>query len=190
MATAFLVIDCQVFFAAELKKPMPNILSLIRDFSTSKATTYTVFTQHGHTADELSGKIPNQIVKRWGPANSIAINSPEWGFVPEIAEAKARAKDVHVTPKNSYDSFVNTGLETWLRERKVERVIVAGCLTDFCCETTAKSAFCRGFETWFVEDACGTASSQQHKEGVNGFEKLCGAATRTAKVLDWLERRE
>ena len=69
-------------------------------------------------------------------------------------------------------------------------MVVCGCLTDFCCETTAKSAFCRGFETWLVEDACGTASRRGHEAGVRAFEKLCGDAKRTAQVVEWLEGGE
>lgn len=145
MATALLVIDCQFFFNFELQKPLPNILKLITAFKESKTPTVTAFTQHGHSEDELSGKIPNQIVRRWGPANSIAIGSAAWKFLPEIEAAKHDA--VLVSPKNSYDAFINTDLEEILRDRGVEKVVISGCLTDFCCETTAKSAFCRGFET-------------------------------------------
>ena len=187
MAAALLAIDCQVFFAAELKKSLPNILALVRAFSGVKLKQdfLVVFTQHGHTTDEISGEVPNQIVKRWGPENSIHIGSPEWEFLPELEGV--RTKGVHVSAKNSYDAFINSDLEAWIRKEKVERVVVCGCLTDFCCETTAKSAFCRGFETWFVEDACGTGTAKQHAEGVNGFEKLCGTAMKTNEVLKWVE---
>ena len=84
---------------------------------------------------------------------------------------------------------MNTGLEGLLTEKGVKRVVVVGCLTDFCCETTAKAAFNRGFETWFVEDACGTESKAMHRRGVEAFGKLCGEENvkGTEEVVRWLE---
>ena len=186
MKTALIAVDCQKSFEAELRKPLPNILKLIKGFAaTSKQETVTVFTQHGHTQEELSGKVPNQLVRRWTPSGSIHYGSPSWEFLPDIEALKT--KNVHTCPKNSYDAFVNTGLEDWLRKADVGRVAVVGCLSDFCCETTAKSAFCRGFETWYVEDACGTASREMHEAGVDAFKKLCADTVSAKQVLDWLD---
>ena len=188
MKTALIAVDCQKFFQAELSKPLPNILKLIKGFATTTSRsglTLTVFTQHGHTKDELSGKVPNQLVRRWAPSGSIAYGSTPWEFLPDIQALET--EDVYLCPKNSYDAFVNTGLEEWLRKSGVERVVVCGCLSDFCCEITAKSAFCRGFETWYVEDACGTASEAMHQLGVDAFRKLCAETVTTEQVMEWLE---
>ncbi|MCJ1324932.1 hypothetical protein MMC10_001594 [Thelotrema lepadinum] len=191
MKTVLIAVDCQKFFQAELQKSLPNILKLIKAFAASTSpsrSTVTVFTQHGHTKDELSGKVPNQLIRRWKPSGSIAYGSTPWEFLPDTQALKT--DDVHLCPKNSYDAFVNTGLEEWLRKAGVERVAVCGCLSDFCCETTAKSAFCRGFETWYVEDACGTTSKDMHELGVNAFKKTCAETLTTEQVLGWLEGGE
>lgn len=61
---------------------------------------------------------------------------------------------------DSYSGFVEadrrtrTGLEGYLRERGLARVVVAGLATDFCVSWTAQDAARAGFETVVVEDAC------------------------------------
>jgi nicotinamidase/pyrazinamidase len=61
---------------------------------------------------------------------------------------------------DSYSSFVEadsrtrTGLEGYLRERGIAKVVIAGLATDFCVSWTAQDAARAGFETVVVEDAC------------------------------------
>ena len=88
-----------------------------------------------------------------------------------------------VVGKNTYDAFLNTKLEGMLREKEVERVVVCGVMTDCCCDTTARSAFNRGFETWLVDDACGSANKKQHEAGLRGFGFAFGEVLGTAEVL-------
>ncbi len=61
---------------------------------------------------------------------------------------------------DSYSAFFDnghrraTGLETYLRNRGVDRVYVLGLATDYCVKYTALDAQRLGFETWVVEDGC------------------------------------
>lgn len=61
---------------------------------------------------------------------------------------------------DSYSGFVEadrrtrTGLEGYLRERGIAKVVVAGLATDFCVSWTAQDAARAGFETIVIEDAC------------------------------------
>lgn len=61
---------------------------------------------------------------------------------------------------DSYSGFVEadrrtrTGLEGYLRERGIGKVVVAGLATDFCVSWTAQDAARAGFDTIVVEDAC------------------------------------
>lgn len=92
-----------------------------------------------------------------------------------------------VVDKNTYDAFINTNLASLLEERKVERIVVVGVMTDCCCDTTARSAFNRGYETWLVKDACGSASKAQHEAGLRGFGFAFGEVLTTNEVIERLE---
>ena len=64
--------------------------------------------------------------------------------------------------KNQYDAFYNTELEEYLRSKNIEQVIITGLLANLCCETTARSAFVRGFEVFFPVDATAAYNREFH----------------------------
>jgi nicotinamidase/pyrazinamidase len=47
----------------------------------------------------------------------------------------------------------DTGLEPYLRERGIEKVVVVGLATDYCVKETAIDAIGRGFDTTVLRDA-------------------------------------
>ncbi|KAK5123636.1 hypothetical protein LTR85_002674 [Meristemomyces frigidus] len=143
-----------------------------------------IFTQHGHTKEELTPPFTNQLVRRWGPNGSIAKGSIDWELVPELVTLAENAPRVH---KNTYDAFLNTDLAALLEERTIERVVVCGVMTDCCCDTTGRSAFNRGYETWLVSDACGSANKTQHEAGLQGFGFAFGDVLTTAEATQKLK---
>jgi nicotinamidase/pyrazinamidase len=51
------------------------------------------------------------------------------------------------------DRQTKTGLEGYLRERRLNRLFVVGLATDFCVAWTALDARAAGFDTFVIEDA-------------------------------------
>ena len=189
MTTALLVVDMQNTFH-EMCTPdtIPNITKLVSGFR--ERLLQVIFTQHGHTEEELTPPHygGNQLVRKWGPEGSIRRGSKQWEFMPEIAEilgpaAGNSASDSTVVAKNTYDAFINTNLASLLEERQVERVVICGVMTDCCCDTTGRSAFNRGYETWMVKDACASANKKQHEAGLRGFGFAFGDVLSTQDVL-------
>lgn len=164
--TALLVIDMQNVFLPMTATALPNILSLSKLFSANRWPQF--FTQHGHPPSHFELPITNQLVRKWGESGSIHINTPEWQLIPSIAEL-VRASQSPVIPKTTYDAFLYTDLEERLQKEGVERVVIVGVMTDCCCDTTGRGAFNRGFETWLVSDATGSASKAQHERGLKAW---------------------
>lgn len=54
--------------------------------------------------------------------------------------------------KSCCDAFVGTELAEMLEALQVEELIVVGCATDFCVDSTIRSALGRGFRTVVPED--------------------------------------
>lgn len=100
-----------------------------------------------------------------------------------MPEIKALTGDSEIVAKNTYDAFINTELEGILRGKNVEKVVVCGVMTDCCCDTTARSAFNRGFETYLVGDACASANQRQHEAGLKAFGFAFGEVVRTEEVV-------
>ncbi|KAL9073500.1 MAG: hypothetical protein Q9161_002921 [Pseudevernia consocians] len=177
MATVLLVVDMQHVFLDMTTTALPNILKLCNHFQASGLPL--IFTQHGHSKQDLTPPYKNQLVRKWGPKGSIATGSKDWELIPEIEKI---TKDSPVVAKDTYDAFLNTDLSGELQKRSVERVVVCGVMTDCCCDTTARSAFNRGYETWLVRDACGSANMKQHEAGLRAFGFAFGEVLSTEEV--------
>jgi nicotinamidase-related amidase len=108
-----------------------------------------IYTRHLHADDGSDG---GNLLWWWG---SIIRESSEGGqmhpdTMPEEAELVVR--------KNTYDAFTGTGLEERLEAMGIKDLVVCGVMTNLCCETSAREAFCRGYRVKFVADATGTAT--------------------------------
>lgn len=178
MKTALLVIDMQKYFSEMIDRPLPQI-KLLNDFCNGTDRP-VIFTQHGHTPDELIPPIKNQLIRKVGPENAIMVNTEEWELAPEIWKM---ARDAPISRKNTYDAFMHTELEAMLRERGVERVLITGVMSDVCCDTTARSAFVRGFETWYISDACWTDTQEQHDRALANVDFLIGKVFTTSDAV-------
>lgn len=186
MATVLLIVDMQKEFlhmtTTSFPNALPNVLKLCANFKASARPL--IFVQHGHSKEDLTPPYRNQLVRRYGPHESIATGSRNWELIPEIAQV---AKDYPLVEKNTYDAFIGTDLEKRLVQGAVERVIVCGVMTDCCCDTTARSAFNRGYETWLVSDACGTDNQEQHEAGLRRFGFAFGEVLTTEEVMERLK---
>jgi nicotinamidase-related amidase len=63
-----------------------------------------------------------------------------------------------VVVKHVDGGFFGTELEILLRRRGVRRLVVAGFFTNFCVETTVRTAGNVGFDTYLCHDACSTSN--------------------------------
>ncbi len=68
--------------------------------------------------------------------------------------------------KSQYDAFYKTNLLQLLKKDKVKQLVITGVMTNLCCETTARSAFIRGLEVFFVVDATATQNELMHRATV------------------------
>jgi nicotinamidase-related amidase len=66
-----------------------------------------------------------------------------------------------IVRKKSCDAFLDTSLEPFLRTHSIGRLIVTGCATDYCVDTTVRSALARGWPTVVPSDGH-TTSNRPH----------------------------
>jgi nicotinamidase-related amidase len=79
---------------------------------------------------------------------------PGWHL---LAGLQVRDGDLRVR-KQSCDAFLHTGLDELLRIRSIDRLIITGCATDYCVDTTVRSALARGYATIVPLDGHTTAN--------------------------------
>ena len=64
--------------------------------------------------------------------------------------------------KSQFDAFHGTNLEKRLKAAGVRQLIITGVMTNLCCETTARSAFVRGFDVIMPVDATAAYNYEFH----------------------------
>lgn len=102
----------------------------------------------------------------------------------------ARAGDQYVQ-KHRYDAFHNTNLDTLLTNirgyRAVDTVIIAGTLTEVCCESTARSAFMRDYKVVFAEDATGALTDEAQSATTQVIAKFFGRVMSNPAIMGAFE---
>jgi nicotinamidase-related amidase len=145
-----LVLDMQEYFidpASHAFVPSsPAIINGINELISTfrKKNLPVIFTKHINT-NENAGQMKTQ----W--KELITISNPLSNITLEI-----NAGSSIVIEKTQYDAFYNTELEGILVSLGCETVVICGLMTHLCCESTARSAFIKGFRVVMPVD--GTAS--------------------------------
>ncbi len=149
---------------------VPRIGKLLELWRNSGRTV--VFTRHCHSGpDDLGmlGKFFGDYIRCDGEDSRI------------IRELRPLSTE-RVFRKNTYDAFQGTGLDEFLEGEGIEQVLVTGVLTHLCCETTARSAFVRGYEVYVPADGLTTTSEALHVGSLTGLATGFAVVTSTEAV--------
>lgn len=108
--------------------------------------------------------VPVVIVQHDGAAtHRLARGSEGWALRPEIAPIDGEA----VVHKTSCDAFFETDLADRLDERGATRLVIGGCMTQYCIDTTARRAVSLGYDVTLLADGHATADA-----GELGFRQI------------------
>lgn len=70
----------------------------------------------------------------------------------EIYAEMHRKEDDILIKKCRFSAFVGTELDMILRSQGIDTLIIAGCVTNMCCECTARDARMRDYKVIFLSD--------------------------------------
>ncbi len=156
-ASALLVLDMQNYFLDDSSHAfvpsapaiIPGIVSLIDAFS--RKNLPVLFTRHSNSESNagMMSKWWHDLIKPEGRAGEI------------IKELEASPDSI--IHKEQYDAFHDTDLEARLRSGGITQLVISGVMTHLCCETTARSAFVRGYEVFFCIDGTATYNEPFHR---------------------------
>ena len=156
--SALLVVDMQEYFINEdshaflpaAKAIIPNINKIIDEYR--RLAFPIIFTYHAYSKDEKTG-----IMGRW------------WSDLPKTTDPLSKIhagfnlkKEDIIIRKNRYSAFIDTNLDNILKEKNVVSLVITGIMTHLCCESTARDAFMKDYEVYFVIDATATETENLH----------------------------
>jgi len=92
--------------------------------------------------------------------------------------------------KDRFSAFIQgaSDIDAVLRGRGIDTIIIAGTLTNRCCESSARDAMMLGYTVLFVEDANATTTDEEHVAALVNVATAFGDVRRTEDVVALLER--
>jgi bifunctional isochorismate lyase / aryl carrier protein len=105
-------------------------------------------------------------------------------------DPRLEMKDGVIIDKTRYDAFLETPLEMMLQERNIHQLVICGVMTHLCCETTARTAFMRGFEVLFTVDGAATYTEAFHRSSLLNLAHGFAEPVLVQDILSVLEKNE
>lgn len=96
---------------------------------------------------------------------TITADSFAGNFVPEIA--KNVFPDTPVIDRTSINAWLNREFVEAVEGTRRKRLVIAGLWTGACANFNVLEAISRGYEAYFVADACGDTTPQVHERSVD-----------------------
>jgi ureidoacrylate peracid hydrolase len=169
---ALLIIDMQNSFChpdgvmyASLGAPLFELDSIVKNTASAVAAARTarlpvVFTRHQHQAGyaDFGPRFP-QFLDLLRAQDGLLARTWDADVIDELDFGSS---DI-VVDKARLDAFHNTSLETLLRSMGVQRLAVAGIITNACVETTTRAAAMRDYDVTVLSD-CTTSGQAKHRD--------------------------
>lgn len=89
-----------------------------------------------------------------------------------------------IVGKTRYSAFIQgaSDLDAILRARGIEAVLIAGTMTNACCESSARDAMMLNYRTTMVHDACASLRDDEHAAALINFYLFFGDVADTATL--------
>ena len=180
---ALLVHDMQNYFLRVYRPDMspiaPVIDNIARLAAQCRASGVPVFyTAQNGDQDRRDRGLQADI---WGPGMSSA---PEHQAI--VSALTPEPSDI-VLVKHRYSAFQRSNLETLLRARGRDQLVICGVYGHIGCMLTAAEAFQRDVEPFFAADAIADFSRERHDMAVTYVAERCGVPLATRRILEVLQ---
>jgi ureidoacrylate peracid hydrolase len=164
------------------QKTIPNAVKLAAEARKKGATVIHspfVFNEKYFEEHQMQG-----IIK--AVADGGAFREGTWG-ADIIDELKPREGDKVVGGKCTLCGFNNTNLEALLKVGNIKNVVIGGFLTNFCVESTARSAYDKGYRVTIIKDATATSSEEEQNHSEQKIFPLLGQTLTVDQFISQLE---
>jgi len=119
---------------------------------------------------------------------AMSVGAPGHALWPELDVQPADARVL----KRRYSAFIqgSSDIVPLLRGRGIDTVLIAGTLTNVCCDSSARDAMMLDFRTVMISDACASTSAEEHDAALAAFYATFGDVLDTDFIVGRLAGRE
>ena len=190
--TALVVIDMQDFFiemVPDARSIVTNINELARGLRlVGGQVVWVAMTVDESDARSWSHFYEKLVSKEMAEAHfrDLARGGPKWKIWHEL---NVRDED-WLVEKNRFSAFIqgSSDLEARLRGRGIETLLIAGTVTNVCCESTARDAMMLNFQSVMVSDGCAALDETAHISTLCNFQSLFGDVLSVEEILSGIDR--
>ena len=160
---------------------VPNLLSLIDEARRVGLTIVYIRTTHSEWTDT-----PSWIYRSSQKSGLSTCREGTWGA--EFYEGISPRLTERVVIKHRYSAFINTDLNTVLKARSIQSVLVCGVATNVCVETTARDGYMFDYYVTMIDDCSAAYEAKLHLGTLENMRRHFGLVASSKEIIDtWQE---
>ena len=180
--SALLVVDMQNYFVAAgfgaevpfARDIVPNINRLAAAMRAAGGTVVWIQTTATGALDHWANLHKNMLTKERAERRLTELDEAHEGF-KLYRGLEALPSDLRVK-KITYSAFIagSSDIDAQLKRRGIDTLLVAGTVTNVCCESTARDAMMLDYRVIMVSDANASLTDEEHAAALNNFQIYFG----------------
>ena len=156
---------------------MPNLVGLIDEARRVGLAIVYIRTTHSEWTDT-----PSWIYRSSQKSGLNTCREGTWGA--EFYAGIAPLPSERVVIKHRYSAFINTDLNTVLKARNIQSVLVCGVATNVCVETTARDAYIYDYYVTMIDDCSAAYEAKSHLGTLENIRRHFGLVASSSEIID------
>jgi ureidoacrylate peracid hydrolase len=156
---------------------VPNLIRLIDEGRRVGLTIVYIRTTHSDWTDT-----PSWIYRSSQKSGLNTCREGTWGA--ELYEGISPLPSERVVIKHRYSAFINTDLNTVLKARGIQSVLVCGVATNVCVETTARDAYMFDYYVTMIDDCSAAYESKLHMGTLENMRRHFGLVASSNEIIE------
>ncbi len=155
---------------------LPRLIRLIEEARRVSLPVIYVKTTHSEWTDT-----PSWIYRKSQQSALNTCREGTWGA--EFYEGISPLPNERVVIKHRYSAFINSDLNTVLKAKGIESVLVTGVATNVCVETTARDAYMYDYYVTMVSDCAAAYEPKLHETTLENIRRHFGLVASSEEII-------
>jgi ureidoacrylate peracid hydrolase len=156
---------------------IPNLTRLIDQARKVGLTIVYIRTTHSDWTDT-----PSWIYRTSQKSGLNTCREGTWGA--EFYDGIAPLPSERVVIKHRYSAFINTDLNTVLKARGIQSILVCGVATNVCVETTARDGYMYDYYVTMIDDCSAAYDAKLHMGTLENMRRHFGLVASTNQIIE------
>ena len=156
---------------------IPNLTRLIDEARKAGLTVVYIRTTHSEWTDT-----PSWIYRSSQKSGLHTCREGTWGA--EFFEGIEPLPSERVVVKHRYSAFIHTDLNTVLKAKNIQSVLVCGVATNVCVETTARDAYMYDYYVTLIDDCSAAYETKLHLGTLENIRRHFGMVASSGEIIE------